>query len=71
MTKSFSVLPKLGESFQDDLDETLEAFETNAELDDVSTDHMKKKAIPIMVKGASFRLYPRNNHTIDGYEKGI
>lgn len=71
MIKSFGDMPKHDGCFQDDLDETIEAFETVAELCDVTTDAMKKKAIPIMLKGSAFRLYSRNKHQVTGYEDGI
>lgn len=69
MIKSFSDMPKYGSSFQYDLDETIEAFETVAELCDVTSDQQLKKAIPTMLKGSAFRLYSLNKEAVTGYKE--
>lgn len=71
MMRSFSDIPKIGGSFQDDLDESIESFETIAELYDVTSDQMKKKSIPIIIKGSPMRLYSINKHLITGYDHVI
>lgn len=56
MIKSFFHLKKYGGSLQEDKDETIEAFQTVAELYQITSDAQKKKSFPIMLKGSTFRL---------------
>lgn len=51
--------------------ETIEEFETIAELCEVTIDAEKKKVIPIILNGSAFRLYSLNKHKITGDEEGI
>lgn len=71
MIKSFSGITKYGGSFQEDLYDTVEAFETVAELCEIETDAEKKKAIPIMLKESAFRPYSSNKHIIKVYDEWI
>lgn len=71
MIRAFQDLPRYAGRFQDNLEESIEAFETIADVYDVNTDARKQKALPIMLKGPAFRQFWRNKNEIVSYEDGL
>lgn len=71
MIRAFQDLPRYAGRFQDNLEESIEAFETIADVCDVTTDAQKQKALPIMLKGPAFRQFSRNKNEIVSYDDGL
>lgn len=71
MINAFQDMLKYFGGSQNDLDATIEAFETIAEMCDEVLDHQKQEATPDMLKRPSFRMYSTRKKEVRDYEHGI
>lgn len=71
MISAFQDLPRYSGRFEDNLEDTIEVFETIADVCDVTSEAQKYKAIPIMLKGPAFRQYSRKKGEVVSYTDGL
>lgn len=68
--KAFKDVHAYSVKFKDDLDAVIDSFPTLSEMCD-RTEEENKMAIPVILKGNSFRLYVRTKDQVTSYSEVI